>query len=298
MTTDWTFEGTWPHAPQWFDTEDGKLHFIDVGPRDGRPVVLVHGNPSWGYLYRHFIGPLVAKGHRVIVPDHLGFGRSDKPAASSAYAIERHAKRLEALLESLQLTQATLVVHDWGSPLGLWWATRHAGRIAALALLNGFVHRPTQPVPMPLPLKLFRLGGLGELFVKGLQLVLRGFLFGGGTRDHARLTATVRRAYAEPNPTWASRSGVLAFARQFPSGPEGDVAALLGTIEAALPALAEKPTLILWGLHDVVFGPEVLARWQTSFPHAKVVELPNAGHFLQEDAHEDAVPALLGFLGR
>src|SRR5690348_957982 len=105
------------------------MHFVDVGPRDGRPVVLVHGNPSWGYLFRNFIPPLVAAGHRVIVPDHLGFGRSDKPAVSDLYGVERHAGRLEALLESLDLQAATVVPHDWGGPLALHWAVRHPARV-------------------------------------------------------------------------------------------------------------------------------------------------------------------------
>ena len=77
---DWTFEGTWPYEPKWFDSPDGRMHYVDEGPRDGRPVVMVHGNPTWGYLYRNFIPALVEAGHRAIVPDHLGFGRSEKPA--------------------------------------------------------------------------------------------------------------------------------------------------------------------------------------------------------------------------
>ena len=79
MADDWTFGGSWPYEPKWFESADGRMHYVDVGPADGKPVVLVHGNPTWGYLYRHFIAGLVKAGHRAIVPDHLGFGRSEKP---------------------------------------------------------------------------------------------------------------------------------------------------------------------------------------------------------------------------
>lgn len=96
--TDWTFGGAWPYEPRWFDSPDGRLHYVDEGAPDGRPVVRLHGNPTWGFLYRNFIPALVEADHRAIVPDHLGFGRSDKPDAPELYRIHRHAERLEALL--------------------------------------------------------------------------------------------------------------------------------------------------------------------------------------------------------
>jgi pimeloyl-ACP methyl ester carboxylesterase len=295
---DWTFAGTWPYPPRFVEVEDHRLHFIDVGPSDGRPLVLVHGNPSWGYLFRHFVEPLVNAGHRVIVPDHLGHGRSDKPSRSDVYGIESHGRRLEALLESLELHQVTLVVHDWGAPIGFYWATRHPERVASLVILNSFLHRPTESVRMPLPLRLFRLGGVGELLVKGLHAIVRGFLLGAGVTDHTRLTPEVRRAYLSANPTFASRTGILAFARQFPAERTGEVAELLDTLHERLRALAQRPTLILWAMKDPVFGSSALARWRADFPHADVVSLPDSGHFLQEDAHEVAVPALVRFLAQ
>ena len=298
MTQTWTFAGTWPHPPQWFDTADGRMHFIDVGPRDGRPVVLVHGNPSWGYLFRHFIAPLVAAGHRVIVPDHLGFGRSDKPDRPGVYALARHVARLDALLESLDLANVTLVPHDWGGPIALAWAGHHPQRIATLALLGTFAHRPRGRVPMPLPLRLFRLRGIGELFVRGLHAILRGFLFGGGTMRRERLGPVERGAYLAPHPTWASRAAVLAFARELPAGPRGEVADLLEVVHRGLAALATRPTLLVWAGRDAVFGADALAAFRADFPAAEVLEIREAGHFVQEDAHEIVVPALVAFLAR
>lgn len=152
MTTDWTFRGTWPFEPKWFDSVDGRMHYVDEGPRDGNPVVMMHGNPTWGFLYRNFIGPVTAAGHRAIVPDHLGFGRSDKPDRPGLYTIRRHAERLEALLESLDLSEATVVCQDWGGPTSLYWATRYPDRVRSLFILNTFAHRPPTDVELPLPL--------------------------------------------------------------------------------------------------------------------------------------------------
>jgi haloalkane dehalogenase len=149
VEVDWTFGGSWPYEARWFDSADGRMHYVDVGPRDGRPVVLLHGNPTWGYLYRNFVGPLADAGHRAIVPDHLGFGRSEKPDDSDLYRIPRHADRLEALLESLDLRDVTIVPQDWGGPIGLRWAVRHPDRVGGLFILNTYAHRPPGEGPAP-----------------------------------------------------------------------------------------------------------------------------------------------------
>jgi cis-3-alkyl-4-acyloxetan-2-one decarboxylase len=133
---DWTFDGAWPYDPRWFDTPAGRLHYIDEGPRDGRPIVLVHGNPTWGFLYRRFVKPLLEVGSRVVVPDHLGFGRSDKPGDPAAYRMEAHFSRMNALLESLELDDATVVAHDQGGPIAFSWAVRQPHRVSQLCVLN------------------------------------------------------------------------------------------------------------------------------------------------------------------
>jgi pimeloyl-ACP methyl ester carboxylesterase len=299
-TLDWTFGGLWPYEPRWFDTPDGRMHYVDEGPRDGRPVVLVHGNPTWGFLYRAFIPRLVQAGHRAIVPDHLGFGRSDKPDDPERYRIGRHVQRLDALLESLDLRGAVVVPQDWGGPIGLSWAVAHRERIAGLFVLNTFAHRPPGKVPLPLPLRLFRTPGVGEVMVKGLGLFHRVFLFRVGVQHRERLTPDVRRAYLAPHPTWSSRTAVLVFPREIPAGPEGRVADLAGALEQGLEReLRDRPVQIVWAMRDPAFTPAVLELlWLKTFPDAKVVRLDDAGHYLQEDAHELIVPELLDFLAR
>jgi len=297
---DWTFGGTWPYEPKWFDTPDGRIHFVDEGPRDGRPVVMVHGNPTWSYLYRRFIAAVTEAGYRAIAMDHLGFGRSDNPADRALFRVPEHADRCEALLESLDLSDATVVVQDWGGPIGLAWAARHPERVRSLFILNTFAHRPPDDVPLPLPLRLFRTPGVGELMVKGMHAFVKIFLFREGVVHPDRLGTSERAAYLAPHPTWSSRTPVLVFPREIPSGPTGRVADFIGEVHDALvPAFADAPVSICWPMKDVAFTPDILeAFWLADFPDADVLRVDDAGHYIQEDAHEIVIPRLLELLAR
>jgi len=304
--TDWTFDGTWPYEPNWFESAHGRMHYVDEGPRDARPVVMVHGNPTWGYLYRNFTAALVEAGHRAIVPDHLGFGRSEKPNDPELYRVPRHAARMEALLESLDLRGATVVPQDWGGPIGLHWATRHPERVDGLFILNTYAHgfrREALPpgrdkIPLPLPLRLFRTPVIGELMVKGLDAFKRGFLFRQGVVHRERLTPTVKRAYRDVHQGWSERTSILVFPREIPVTGEGPVVAMTTEIEAGLKEhFRSKPVRIMWAMKDVAFLPTYLDMlWLETFPDAKVTKLADAGHYLQEDAHERIVPELVKFV--
>lgn len=299
MTTDWTFGGLWPYEPRWFPTPEGDLHYVDVGPRDGRPVVLLHGNPTWGFLYRKFIPPLVREGYRVIVPDHLGFGRSAKPNRSSVYAIPAHIGRLDSLLESLDLRGAVVVPQDWGGPMGIAWAVRHPERVGGLFVLNTAAHNPVGRFKIPFVLQMMRAPLVGELLVKGLSLFHHGFLFRAGLADPKRLGPEVKAAYMAPHPSWSTRAGVLAFPRAIPVGPhEPDWEPLALELEAGMAGvLKDVPVKIVWAMKDPSFGLDTLeGMWLKSYPDAPVVKLDDASHYLQEDAPEQIIPELLGFL--
>ncbi|MDJ0953478.1 MAG: alpha/beta fold hydrolase [Acidimicrobiia bacterium] len=300
MATDWTFNGTWPYEPKWFESADGRMHYVDEGPRSGKPVVMAHGNPTWAYLYRNFIGPVSAAGYRAIVPDHLGFGRSDKPDQPELYTIQRHADRFEALLESLDLQDATVVCQDWGGPISLNWATRHPDRVRSLFILNTFAHRPPTEVKLPLPLQLFRTRGVGEAMVKGLHMFVRMVLFRAGVVHRERMTADVKKAYLSPHRTYKSRTPILVFPREIPAGPEGGVSDLNAAIERGLrDNFRDKPVKLMWAMKDIAFTPEMVDNlWLRTFPDAEVIRIDDAGHYLQEDAHERIVPELVDFLGR
>jgi haloalkane dehalogenase len=296
-TEDWSFGGSWPFEPRWFEADGGRVHYVDEGPRDGMPVVMLHGNPAWSYLYRRFIAALTAEGHRAIALDLLGFGRSDKPDDESAYSVVRHTGRVGSLLDQLDLHGVCLVVHDWGGPIGLPWAVANADRVSRLMILNTFA--PTLPGPMGkgLTLRLLRLRGSGELIAKLRGGLTEDFLLGAGTRRRERLGDDVKSAYRAPYPDAASRTGVLAFPRQVPLAPDTPVAELTRVTDAGLRRLfRDRPAHICWGMRDVLFGPEVLELWRETLPNARVLRLEDAGHFVQEDAHERVVPDLLGLL--
>jgi haloalkane dehalogenase len=201
----------------------------------------------------------------------LGFGRSDKPNEPELYRIPATSS---------------------GGAIGLSWAVAHPDRVERLFILNTYAHRPTFKGPIPIALRAFRAPGIGAVMVKGLNLFVRGFMFHAGVVHRARLTADVRHAYRAPNPNWSSRTGMLVFPREVPTGPDGPVSDLTGALEHALERhFRDRPVTIAWAMKDPAFTPRWLDElWLKRFPDARVIRLPDAGHFLQEDAHEQIVP--------
>ena len=204
--------------------------------------------------------------------------------------------RLDALLESLDLRDAVVVVQDWGGPIGLSWAVAHPERVSGLFILNTF-DGPQQTLPVPL--QVFRTPGVGEILVKGFDMFVRGFLFRDGVVHRERLTKEVRHAYLAPHPTWSSRTGELVFPREIPdpASPTGPVAELLTQLERELEQnFRSKPAQIMWPMRDPAFTPAVLEDWRKTLPGAPVTQFDDASHYIQEDAHERIVPKLLSFL--
>jgi cis-3-alkyl-4-acyloxetan-2-one decarboxylase len=295
---DWSFGGTWPFEPHWLHTDGIRLHYVDEGTQDGAPVVLLHGNPTWSYLYRNFIPPLVNAGYRAIAHDELGFGRSDKPKRSREYTIQRHAQHFGALMDGLELDGVTLVLQDWGGPIGLAWAVDNPDRVRRLVVLNTFTGHVPQGTPVPKPFRALRAPVTGEVLVKGAHVFVRQFLFKRAIAHPERLGEHERAAYLAPHPSWDSRTGVLAYPRLIPWDDGNPTRPLGAHVEEHLERLAARPTLICWAMQDPAFPRGMLERWRRRFPAAEVHELADASHYLQEDAHEQIVPLLLDFLER
>jgi haloalkane dehalogenase len=293
---DWTFGATWPYEPRWLFTDGIRIHYVDEGPRDGEAVVMLHGNPTWSYLYRRFIAALAEAGYRAIAHDQLGFGRSDKPIREKEFSVERHVRHFGALMGELDVRGVTLVVHDWGGPIGLAWAVEHPERVERVVLLNTWPGG-IPAAKLPLPFKLLFLRGTGELLAKGANVFTRVFVFKGGTHPE-RLGENERAAYLAPHPSWQSRAGVMAYPRLIPRSTSHPSSAIGERIEGGVGKLAEKPVLICWPRKDPAFGEKVLAQWRSRFPEAEVHEIEDAGHYVQEDAPERVIPILLDFLRR
>lgn len=287
--TNETFGGTWPFEPRFFEYEGVRLHYVDEGR--GEPVVLLHGNPTWGYLYRNFIAPL-SKTNRCVAPDYMGFGKSDKPL-DKPYTLARHIENTTALLLHLDLRDVTLVMQDWGGPIGLGFGTEHTARIKRLVILNTWAFRipaGTQLAPL---LEMFRQPHVGEALVQGLNLFVEGFL-PAGIQHKERLNA-IMPAYRAPFPDWNSRIGTLAFPRDIPVGDDHPSTPAMGRIQDNLGKL-NVPTTIIWGMQDPAIPPPLIDVWTNVYPHAEVHRIETASHFLQEDEPEQIVSIIQDFL--
>lgn len=284
-----TFGGTWPYAPNFFDHGRVKLHFVDEG--DGEPIVMLHGNPTWGYLYRKFIGPL-SETNRCVVPDHMGFGKSDKPL-DQPYTLVRHIENFTALMNELDLHDITLVMQDWGGPIGLGYGVEHADRIKRLVILNTWAFLIADGMPLAPLLEMFRRPQVGEAMVQGLNLFVEGFLPTGIHRKEN--LAALMPAYRAPFPDWNSRIGTLAFPRDIPVGDGHPSSPAMRRIQDNLGRI-NVPTTIIWGMQDPAIPPQVIHAWKSFYPHAEEHRLQTASHFLQEDEPERIVELIQAFL--
>jgi haloalkane dehalogenase len=290
LNTD-TFGGTFPFVPHYWDLGHFRMHYVDEGR--GEPLVLLHGDPTWGYLYRSFIPPL-SQGFRCVVPDHMGMGKSGVPAAPYPYQLRHHVANVEALLLALDLQHLTLILHDWGGPVGFGFAIRHPTRVKRLILMNTWAFASWPGGPLPRLLALIR-SPRGETFVMAKNGYVRPALV-GTTAHPAHLPASVLAAYLAPFPTPESRRALLCWSRDIPVGPGDASYAAMQQIEAGLAQFRAVPVLLVWGMQDPVLPPPVLRQWQTLYPHAATCELAEASHFLQEDAPEQVLQAIQHFL--
>lgn len=279
------FGGRFPWKSRLVEVDHGiRQAVVDEGPRDAKlTFLLLHGNPTWGFLYRKFIERL-SKNYRVIAPDHAGFGRSDKPRDPRWYTLDRHVGNLAKVLDALDAQRVVPVVQDWGGPIGMGWATRHPDQVAGVVVLNtaAFVRDP--PVKLPLLFKLLVLGKGGWKRVVQRNFFVEFLLARGGPR---RLGDGELDPYRAPFPTADDRVGMARFPQLIPETKnQGHESwATMAQIEDGLAHLREKPALVCWALKDRAFRRPALERWQRVFtridgPHL----IAGAGHFLQEDA--------------
>lgn len=255
-------------------------HYLDEGPRSARAIVFVHGNPTWSFAFRAAIAALRGQ-RRCVALDHLGCGLSDKPRAFP-YRLETHVQNLERLLLALGLERVTLVLHDWGGPIGLGFARRHPALVERLVLCNTAAF----PLDGALPLRLAacRWPVFGKLAVQGLNAFARGATWMAVERP---LTPLAKRGYLLPYDSWENRVATHAFVEDIPLGPAHPSWAELAAIEGALAGFRERPVHLLWGACDWVFTPRYLHEWTRRFPDASVASFADAGHYLFEDRAAD-----------
>jgi haloalkane dehalogenase len=276
-----------------FNRRGLRLHYIDEG--EGEPVIMLHGNPSWSFLYRNLIDSLRGS-HRVIVPDHMGCGLSDKPDDPRyAYTLKSRVDDLEALLDHLGLDrELTLVLHDWGGMIGMTYAARHPERMARLVVTNTAAFHLPSSKALPLALRICRSSILAAPLVRGANAFCHGTALIGC--KHSRMSRDVWRAYVRPYDSWAHRIAILRFVQDIPLRPGDPSYDLVTWVQDRLHVLASVPMLILWGMKDFVFDHHFLAEWQRRFPRAMVHRFARAGHYLFEDEIESTRALLQQFL--
>jgi haloalkane dehalogenase len=257
------------------------MHYVDEG--QGKPVLLLHGEPTSSFLWRKIIPQLPG---RKVAPDLIGFGRSDKPAEIGWYSYDRHVESVARLVEELDLTDLTLVVHDWGGPIGLRFAVEHPERVERLVILNTGIGggRPPSETWLRFRAVVRELGGALDI----------GRLVEAGTAQG--LDDEVRAAYDAAFPTPESKAGALAFPELVPTEPDHPNTAPMNRVRDALRDW-RKPTLVVWGAEDTVLPQQYAQGFVELIPGARgPVLIEGAGHFLQEDRPDEVAEAIRDFL--
>ena len=270
-------------APHWHEADGLRLHYVDEG--EGDPIVCFHGEPTWAYLYRKMLPVLTVAGHRVICPDYPGFGRSDKPTERGWYTYDRHVEHMASLLGQLDLREATVVVQDWGGPIGLRWAVENADRVARLVILNTglFTGRVSK-------------GFLAwRAFAERNPDLPVGFVIQGATSTE--LPEDVVAAYEAPFPTAESKAGAAQFPLLVPTSDDEPGAAEMRAVAGEL-SRWDKPALVAFSDSDPVFPyPRAGDRMCELIPGAgEQVRIESAAHFLQEDRGEAIAGHVAEFL--
>lgn len=279
----WLDNDLYPFESNYMDLDPGRLHYVDEG--QGRPLVMLHGNPTWSFLYRDLITELSDR-YRCIAPDYFGFGLSEKPVDWS-YRPADHARVIAAFIEALELDDLTMVGNDWGGPIGLDYVTRNPERIHSIVLMNTFMW-PAEDLKGRLFSRLLgnRLSRLlirrYNFFAKRMMKVM--------VADKSTLSDEIHRHYTAPLATPDDREASWVFPREINGSYDW-----LADLWERRHEIDDIPMLLVWGLEDSALGP-ALGRWQETFPHAETVEFPDIGHYVQEELGPELGPPIEEFL--
>ncbi len=293
-----TFNSTFSFAPHFFSGHGFQQHYVDEGPRDGETILCLHGEPTWGYLYRNFI-PKLAETYRVVVPDHMGFGKSETPP-DRTYTLKTHVENLEALLDSLDLQEVTFVGQDWGGPITGAYTVRNPERVKRIVLMNTLIGYGGVPRPGLSPwfvwIKAHQEAGTLDGILGELGSTVLSVMKIPGFQNSAAVTDDWLRAYAAPFPDRASCAGAIAFPLDVILGHARPfITECMETGDLA--ALRAKPAMLAYGMEDHAIEPRYgIPDFEALFPDAPIVRLPGVGHYCQEDAPEILVALIEQFM--
>lgn len=283
----------YPFQSHFLDLDGLKYHYLDEG--QGKTIVMLHGNPTWSFYFRELVKSLRGK-HRVIVPDHIGCGFSDKPSdAEYDYTLSRRVSDVERLLKHLGLQKdITLVLHDWGGMIGMTYADRHPEQIKRIVLMNtgAFLLPKSKPFPWPLYMVRSKVGRQLVLRLNAFSRVASWVCAKNG------LSGRVRRAYTAPYDSVKNRIATLRFVEDIPLKPGERSYELVSGVQSRLKQFENTPSLICWGEQDFVFDRHFLKEWQIQWPKSELHRFPKGGHYILEDAAPQILPLVDDFLER
>jgi len=293
-----TFNNTWPYEPRFCSAAGFQQHYVDEG--EGETIICLHGEPTWGYLYRNMIEPL-AKDYRVIVPDHMGFGKSETPT-NRDYTLKTHTENLSALIDDLELNSVTLVMQDWGGPIGTAFAIRNPEKVSRLVYMNtlaGYGKVPKEITQIRDSEWFTWIGegletGRTEAILRNAGSTVLSIMKRLGFSNTNVINDTWIEAYSAPFPDYESSIGAYEFPIDAYLGRIADY-----IIEAAsgLESLTSKPAILIEGLDDKAIPPEfAIADFKSLWPSSPVIELEGVGHFCQEDVPEILVACIQQFM--
>ena len=285
-----TLKELYPFQSNFIELDGLKYHYLDEGK--GEPVVMLHGNPTWSFYYRRLVSGLREQ-YRVIVPDHMGCGLSDKPQKYN-YRLKQHIDNLDIFLEKLELKNITFALHDWGGAIGMGWAVRNPERVKRFVVFNTAAFL----LPcIPFRISICRIPVFGDIAVRCFNAFARLSIYMACEKKE-RMTPEVKSGYLAPYDSFADRIAILRFVQDIPMAPKDYSYSMLEDIESRLSQFRNHPMLIIWGEKDFCFNQHFLDRWKTYFPQAEVEKVSDAGHYVVEDAWEKIVPRVKDFLAR
>ncbi|MFQ5443629.1 MAG: alpha/beta fold hydrolase [Nitrospinales bacterium] len=278
------FKDLYPFKSHTLEIGALKYHYLDEG--SGDILLMVHGNPTWSFYYRTLVLGLRRK-YRCVVPDHMGCGLSDKPQEYN-YTLQQHIDNLSHLVESLELNKITLLMHDWGGAIGMGLAVKHPDKIKRLVVFNTSAFLSER---IPFSINICRWPVFGPIAIR----CFNAFAKSGIRRacmNQGRMTDQVKAGYLAPYNSFANRVANLRFVQDIPMSPDVPSYPVVQYIESQLSKFQDRPMVIVWGKKDFCFDDHFLNRWKEIFPHARVHEIADAGHYVVEDAHERIIPWL------
>jgi haloalkane dehalogenase len=277
----WVDDRLFPFESRFVEVGGAQVHYVDVG---AGPLFLgLHGNPTWSFLYRHIVQGLQDR-FRCVALDYPGFGLSTAPPGYR-YTIAEHAQVVEGFVDQLGVREITLMVQDWGGPIGFWVATRHPDWFRAFVIGNTWAWPMRGERSIEVFSKTLGSSAVGGLLVRRADVFVNVFMRGGVRRK--KLTVAERQMYKRPHPTPASREPVHVMPREILAAHQ-----LLSEVEQGLARVADKPALIVWGDRDPGFKQRHRLRWERTFPNHRTQILRGASHYIQEDAPDEIVAAI------